>query len=380
MKSPHRYTLGRLFQKSGFLLILLLLIGFGCGKETQQAAAPIEVPVVPVIKKEVALTREYVGQTYGAEDIELKPRVSGWITGIHFTEGSEVKKGQLLYSIDPLPYQTKVDQARGGVAEADAGLAKAQSDYDRTKPLAEQNAVSQKDLVAADAALKAAKAQKVAAEANLQNSGIELGYAKIYSPINGVIGISKSQVGDYVGGYGTSSVNTVSSIDQIKVRFSISEAEYLQFRKQRAAGEVLNTATDLILSDGSVHPQKGNINLANREIDPETGTLTLQASFPNPDKLIRPGQYARVRFVVKVLKDALLVPQRAVTELQGTYQVMTVTKDNKIQIKVVEAGERYEDYWIIQKGLQEGDRIALAGNMAIRADATITPLEEPAKP
>lgn len=355
-------------------LLLALVIVSSCGKETAQQQQAPEVPVAQVIQQSVDLTEDFVGQTYGGSDIEIRARVQGWVLGRHFTEGTEVKKGQLLYTIDPLPYQTKVDQARGGVAEAEAVLVKSKNDLDRIKPLAEMNAVSQRELVAAQGQYDAAIARKRAMTASLENAQIELGYCQISAPIDGTIGISKADVGDFVGGINLLVLNTVSSIQSMRVRFSISEREYLAFRKRILAGEKMNAEAQLILSDGSFHPDKGQLNASNREIDPATGTLTLEAVFPNKDKILRPGQFARVRMVVETIPDALLVPQRAVTELQGTYQVYVVDKENKLQIKVVEAGSRYGDNWIIRKGLEPSDRVALVGNAALRVNTVITPV------
>ncbi len=357
---------------------LLILIAFlftaSCKKEqsTQQQAP--EVPVSQVLQQNVDVTEDFVGQTYGGSDIEIRARVQGWLMGRHFTEGTEVKKGQLLYTIDPLPYQTKVEVARGQLAEADAMLVKAKNDLDRIKPLAEMNAVSQRELVAAQGNYDAAVARRKAMAANLENSQIELGYCRITAPIDGTIGISKADVGDFVGGINMLVLNTLSSINAMRVRFSISEREYLAFRKRILSGEKINSEAQLILADGTIHPQKGQLNAANREIDATTGTLTLEAIFPNPDKILRPGQFARVRMVVESLPAALLVPQRAVTEIQGIYQVYVVDKDNKLQIKVVEAGNRFGENWIIKKGLEPTDKVALVGNAALRVNTVITPV------
>ncbi|MBL7848437.1 MAG: efflux RND transporter periplasmic adaptor subunit [Cyclobacteriaceae bacterium] len=357
------------------LLIFVVLFGvLSCKKEQAAQQQTPEVPVAQVLQQPVDITQDFVGQTYGGSDIEIRARVQGWLLQKHFVEGSEVKKGQLLYTIDPLPYQTKVDQAKGQLAEADAMLVKAKSDLDRIKPLAEMNAVSQRELVAAQGQYDAAVARKRSMASNLENAQIELSYCRIASPIDGTIGISKADIGDFVGGLNLLVLNTVSSITAMRVRFSISEREYLSFRKRILAGGKINPSAELILSDGSLHEQKGQLNLANREIDPATGTLTLEAVFPNPNKILRPGQFARVRMITESLPAALLVPQRAVTEIQGTYQVYVVDKENKLQIKVVETGDRLGDNWIITKGVEPTDRVALVGNAALRVNTVITPV------
>jgi membrane fusion protein, multidrug efflux system len=358
------------------LLVVCGLLLFSCkNKEKVETSAP-EVPVASVLIRDVPLTQEYVGQTLGASDIQIRARVQGFLTSIHFKEGSKVKKGQLLYTIDPLPYQAKVDQAKGQVAAAEANLVQAKSDLDRIIPLAKINAVSQRDLVAAQGKYDASVGSKDAAIGMLKNAQIELGYAWISSPIDGIIGISQYEIGDFVGGFDSKYLNTVSDTRSVRVRFSVSENEYLDFRKRLSPSErqKMDWSVDMVLSDGTVHPEKGIINIANREIDPATGTLTMEALFPNPDELVRPGQFAKVRFITETRKGAMLIPQRAVTELQGTYQVYVVGSDNKIAVKMVQAGQRYGQYWIINSGLEPTDRIALVGNAAIRANSVITPL------
>ena len=357
-------------------LVLFGTLMFSCkNKEKVETAAP-EVPVASVLIKDVPLTQEYVGQTLGESDIQIRARVQGFLTSVHFKEGSKVKKGQLLYTIDPLPYQAKVDQAKGQLAAAEANMVQAKSDLDRIIPLAKINAVSQRDLVAAQGKYDAAIGSKDAAIGMLKNAQIELGYAWISSPIDGIIGISQYEIGDYVGGFDSKYLNTVSDTRSVRVRFSISENEYLDFRKRLSVTErqKMDWSVDMVLSDGTVHPEKGIINIANREIDPATGTLTLEALFPNPDELVRPGQFAKVRFITEIRKGAMLIPQRAVTELQGTYQVYVIGADNKVSVKMVQAGQRYGAYWIINSGLEPTDKVALIGNAAIRANSVVTPV------
>lgn len=355
----------------GILLSALLLVS--CSKKAAEIVAP-EVPVATVLVKDVPLTQEYVGQTLGGTDIQIRARVQGFLTGIHFKEGSAVKKGQLLYTIDPLQYQAKLDQAMGQLAEAEALLAKAKSDLDRIKPLAAINAVSQRDLVAAQAQYDASIGRLEAAQGMVRNARIELGYASITSPIDGIIGISNFEVGDLVGAINSFNLNTVSSTKTIRVRFSVTEAEYLDFRKRIHGRDDINWSIDMILSDGSMHPHKGVINLANREIDPATGTLTMEATVPNPEETVRPGQFAKIRFITEIRKNAMLIPLRAVTELQGTYQVYVINKENKIEVKTVKAGQKYGEYWIIDSGLEVTDRIALIGNSSIRVNSVVTPV------
>jgi membrane fusion protein, multidrug efflux system len=355
----------------GILLIGLLL--FSCNKKVAETVAP-EVPVASVLVKDVPLTQEYVGQTFGGTDIQIRARVQGFLTGIHFKEGSKVTKGQLLYTIDPLQYQAKLDQAMGQLAEAEALLAKSKSDLDRIKPLAAINAVSQRDLVAAQAQYDASIGRLEAAQGMVRNARIELGYASISSPIDGIIGISNFEVGDLVGAINSFNLNTVSSTKTIRVRFSVTEAEYLDFRKRIHGRDDINWSIDMILSDGSMHPHKGMINLANREIDPSTGTLTMEATVPNPEETVRPGQFAKIRFITEIRKNAMLIPLRAVTELQGTYQVYVINKENKIEVKAVQAGQKFGEYWVIDSGIEATDKIALIGNSSIRVSSVVTPV------
>ncbi|HQQ98458.1 MAG TPA: efflux RND transporter periplasmic adaptor subunit [Cyclobacteriaceae bacterium] len=365
-------------------LVALLLLEQSC-QNSQPAQAPLlEVPVVEVQQRAVPIYQEFAGQTYGQSDIAIRARVNGWITGVHFKEGSEVKKGQLLYTMDPLQYQTKVDQAKGQLGAADANLANAEANLKRIRPLAEINAVSKRELDAAVAAFEAAKAQSAANRANVTNQSIELSYTRILSPIDGVIGLTKLREGDYVGSLSTAALTTVSDISRIRIRFSISEREYLRIQK------VVQTQPDalakskeaqLILSDGSLFPEKGSLNFADREIDPATGTLTIQATFPNPGQLIRPGQFVRIKLILEEQSNALLIPQRAVIEMQGIFQVFVVDSDNKLAVRIVEAGQQVGNDWIINKGLSQGDRVALIGSVFIKPGSVIKPVaaEWPAK-
>jgi membrane fusion protein (multidrug efflux system) len=357
----------------GIVFGICLMIS--CKKEQAVETSAPEVSVAPVLLKDVPLIQEYVGQTLGSTDIQIRARVQGFLTGMFFQEGGAVKKGQLLYTIDPLPYQSKLDQAKGQLAAVDAALVKAKNDLDRIKPLADMKAVSQRDLVAAQASYDAALAQTDASKAMVRNAEIELSYCRILSPIDGVIGISLAEVGDLVGTIQAFMLNTVSSTGNLRVRFSVAEQEYMDFRRKVGDRSKQNWEVDMILSDGTIHPHKGKINIANREIDPSTGTLTLEASFPNPEGIVRPGQFAKVRFVIETRKGALLIPQRAVTELQGTYQVFVVNKENKIEVKMVKAGQRYGEFWVIDSGLDPSDKVALIGNAMLRPGSVVTPVE-----
>jgi membrane fusion protein (multidrug efflux system) len=359
---------------------LLLLLG-ACQKRQPPQMPALELPVVDVIVKDLPRTIEFVGQTYGISDITIQARVEGFLEGIHFREGLPVKKGQLLYSIDPQPFLAKEAEALGRVAEAQTMLAKAESDLNRIRPLAEANAVSESDLDAAEAQFGASQASLEAAEASLRLARIELGYTKIYAPINGVIGKTQARVGDFVGrSLNAAVLNTVSRIDTIRVEFFISERAYLNFvrmfgdpeeneRKRQAERE--HPGLELILADGSVHAQRGYVDFANRAIDPATGSLLLQASFPNPQRIVRPGQFARVRGVISIEEGATLVPQRCVKELQGTYQVYVVNDSSKVEIRSVQVGAKQGNLWFIEDGLKAGEKVLYEGLQRVQNGTVI---------
>jgi len=361
-----------------FLMVLpVLLLINSCGKKAAPVAAALEVPVTTVVQQDVRLESEYTGQTYGQSDIQINPRVDGTILSLNFKEGSLVSKGQLLYTIDPLPYQAILNAAAGSLAEAQAGEARAKSDLDMIEPLAKINAVSQRELVAAKASYESAKAKIQAAEASLENAKIELGYCRIIAPISGLIGISKVRVGDYVRPGPASVLNTISDLGDMRVRFTISEQEYLRiFREINKEGSQLKGAgqnISLKLSDGSIYSQTGKLSFADRQIDPTTGAMTFEAAFTNPQKLLRPGQYVKVLVVTDVRKDALLIPQRAVIEMQGISQVYLLGDSSKVQMKIITTGPTFKDAYVVEDGLVAGDKIAFGGTQLLRNGTVITP-------
>ena len=364
-----------------YVLISLMLLPVSC-KEKKDASAPkpMEVPVVEVIQQDVALESEYAGQTYGDSDIEIRSRVEGWILSMSFKEGSLVKKGQLLYTIDPLPYQNKVNQAESALAEATAMMIKAKNDFERIEPLAAIGAVSQRELVAARASNESAKAMVSSSEASLRNARIELGYCNVVAPITGIIGISSVKVGDYVSPGPQFVINTVSSIENIRIRFTISEKEYLRItrlmKQMNAQVGERGDVVSMILADGSNYPLKGKMNFADRQVDPSTGAMTLEAQFKNSDGLLRPGQYVKIRLITEFRDKSLLIPQRAVNEMQGLFQVFTVADSNKLELRLITLGPRYNMSYIVEKGLNQGDRIVIGGTQMLRSGTVITPLEK----
>lgn len=358
------------------ILSTVLFAGItSCKPKTAKTSPPVEVSVIKAQQTNVPIYQEYVGQTYGLADVDIRARVEGWVTGVHFKEGTKVKKGTLLYTIDDIQYQTRVDQAAGNLASAKTEVARAQSQLNRVKPLAEMNALSKQDLDNAVAELNAAKARQQVTEAGLQNAKIELGYAKVYAPIDGIIGISNVRVGDYVSRTSSNILSTVSQTGTVRVRFQITETEYLRFAREfRKINEQMREVS-LILPDNSVFNEKGHVDFANRQIDPQTGSITLEASFANQSGLLRPGLYVKVQLLTQNFANAIVVPQRAVTQLQNLYQVFVVDNTNTLKVKVIEPGPRVGDMWIINKGLAQGERVALIGTMALTDKSKVTPVE-----
>lgn len=369
---------------------VILLGSLGCGKSEQQQARPPEVAVVQVEQKDVPIWNEWVGTLDGFVNAQIKPQVTGYLLRQIYKEGSFVKKGQLLFEIDPRTFQAALDQAKaqlanaeGQLAQAEANQVKAQLDVNRYTPLAKEQAISQQDLdnavqgnVAAQAQVRAAKAQIDAARAQVDAAQLNLSFTRIVSLIDGIVGVAQAQIGDLVGP--TSLLTTVSTLDPIKVYFPVSERGYLEYVKEnpdaaKRAAQESQLALELVLADGSHYPNKGSFSFADRQVDVKTGTLRLQGLFPNPGNILRPGQFARVRAVTKTRRGALLVPQRAVTELQGSYQVAVVGKDNKIEIRSVKVGERIGPQWIIEAGLKPGERVVVEGIQRVKAGMTVNP-------
>lgn len=356
---------------------------FGCkGKEETKSIPVPDVNVVAVGQRTVPVYTEYVGQTYGQSDVAIRTRVDGWVVSMHFKEGEQVKKGQLLYVIDDLQIRERIDAAKAQLSAAGTMMAKSKSDLDRVEPLAKMNALSQRDLDAAVANYEASKNQVEVARAQLNTANLELGYTRILAPIGGIIGISSVQVGDYVTRSSTMAnepMNTVSTLGSIRVRFPISEAEYLRFAKRIRSDKeevkvVQHIPVELILGDGSVFPETGRIDLANRQVDPQTGSLLVQAIFQNQLGLIRPGQYVKVRFKTDEFKDAILVPQQAVNQMQSIFQVFVLNDSMKLSPRVVQTGARTGSNWIITSGLKAGEKVAVVGNAAINPRNPVKPV------
>lgn len=350
-----------------------------CNEGPGSGTPPVpRVPVITVTESDVPIYNEWVGQTRGSADIEIRARVTGFIEAIHFEEGTRVKSGALLYSIDPSELQQQLAAARAQLAQAETLYADAAANLARYRPLAAMNAVSQSDLDEAVAREGAASNQVKAAGANVRVAEINLGYATVRALIEGQIGISQVKVGDLVGPTGNSLLNTISAVDEVRVRFAISEREYLEYSRKfgteaREAGDPRAVPLQLILADGSVYPHPGRVASIDRGIDPGTGTLMVESSFPNPDGVLRPGLFARVRAATEQRRDAVLVPQRAVRELQGRYQVFVLGPDDTVEIRAVETGPRVGENWLIEQGVRPGERLILAGIQRLRAGMKVQP-------
>ena len=360
-----------------FLILLPSCIYFSCNdKKTEIGAVVPEVSVVQVGQKNVTIYTEYVGQAYGQSDIDIKPRVEGWIQSMHFKEGTPVQAGQLLYVIQDDELRDREQAAQADLAQANIILARNKADLDRVKPLAEMNALSKRDLDAAQASYDAQLQVIEAAKAALRNAQTQLSYSRVTAPISGIIGVSKVQVGDYVRKAlgDQSTMNTISALGEIRIRFAITESDYIKYRHEKTADELRSLPVEFVLNDGTVFPEKGRLDFANREIDPTTGSLLVQAVVPNRSGLMRPGQYVKVRFKSFEIPNATLVPQEAINQMQNVYMAFVVNDSNKINPKPVQVGTRTGGNWVVTKGLEPGDKVALVGNALIKPGTMVKPI------
>ncbi len=371
----------------GILVLVFLSLIVSCKDGGNKSVPPPEIQVIKVIQKDVPLYRDFVGQVYGFQDIPIRARVEGFLIGLHFDEGFPVKKGQLLYTIDSQPFEQEVASMQSRVTEAQTYLTNADNELKRYEPLAEINAVSKSDLDAAIATKEAAEASLEASKANLEMAKINLSYTKIYSPINGLIGKTEAREGEFVGRDPNPVIlNVVSDISKARVQFFLTEADYLLLaREMDESGRSVEgnldrneprnrENLDLILADGSVYEEKGTAEFLGRNIDAATGSILVQAIFPNPKRILRPGMYAKVRVEIKVEKDAILVPQRCVTELQGQYSVFVVNQEGIVLARPVTATEKFGDLWLITNGLEANDQIVFEGLQKVKSEMKINPV------
>jgi len=360
--------------KSYAFLLGLFLAGCVGGSDRPAAVVP-DVSVVEVGQKTLPIYSEYVGQTYGQSDIGIRPRVDGWLLQINFKEGDQVRAGQLLYVIQDDELKDRVNRARADVEEARVMQTKARSDLDRVRPLTEMNALSKRDLDAAQATYDAQTQSVAAASASLQTAEIQLSYSRITSPITGVIGASNLLVGDYVQRGGAQPpLNTISSLGEMRVRFNITESDYLKFRRQMDKRKASGIAVRLILNDGTLFPETARLDFVNRQIDPATGSLLVQALVPNTSRLLKPGQYVRVRFQSDEIPDAVVVPQQAINQMQNIYLAYLIGDSNKIVPTPVKTGMRVGSNWVITEGLKPGEKVALIGNALIKPNSRVNPV------
>jgi membrane fusion protein (multidrug efflux system) len=359
-------------QVSVIIIPMLLFTAAGCKKPQIEAPQPPVVDVADVIQRDVPIFMEWVASTDGSVNATIRAQVSGYLIKRYYKEGDLVKTGQLLFQIDPRLFQAALDQSKGELALQQARWNTAKANLKRIKPLAEQNAVSQKDLDDATGQEQATHAAVISAQASVDKARLDLGFTKVTSLIDGVAGIAKAQIGDLVGPGQIEELTTVSTVNPIKVYVPISEQEYLKAMEERSKRSE-RAVLEMILSDGSIYPYKGEFTFADRQVDPTTGTIKVASLFPNPGNLLRPGQFARIRAQIGIVSGALLVPQRAVIDIQGTYQVAVVGPGNKIDIRSVEVGERVKSLWVISKGLKAGEKIVVEGVQKVKQGMPVVP-------
>ena len=347
------------------------VLTIACGKQSEAAKAPPPPPGVVVTTAEQhdePIVREWIGTTEGDVNAEIRPKVDGYLLRRVYTEGSFVRQGQLLFEIDPRQAQASLRQAQANLAQAEASLQKANRDVARYEPLAAQHAISQQELDNARSSQEAASASAGALRAAVEQTRLNMSWTQVTSPISGIAGIAQAQVGNLVSPQTV--LATVSKVDPIRVTFPMSEQEYIQFESVPA---MRKAELELVLSDGHVHPHKGRIAISGRDVNVKTGTITMVGLFPNPGNLLRPGQFAKVRAVTDVRRAAVVIPQRAVNELQGVYQVAVVGADNKADVRPVKLGARVGSNWIVEEGLNAGEQVVIEGFSRVKDGQPVTP-------
>jgi len=379
---PHRWPpeiRSSLFRAAARLVLVLLpatvFLAAGCGKPKVAPAIPSpEVEVASVVQKDVPIFSEWVATLDGYINAQIQPQVAGYVIRQTYKEGSFVRKGQILFQIDPRPFQALLDQAKAQLAQAQAQLGKTEMDVNRDTPLAKERAIAQSQLDNAVQAEQAAKAPVKAAEALVEQARLNLEFTDVKSLVDGVAGIAQVQIGNLVNP--TTVLTTVSQVNPIKAYFSISEQEYIHYADRinaQTQKEIPSGAPpfDLILADGSIYPHKGAVLITNRQVDTTTGSIQIVCSFPNPKNTLRPGQFGRLRAAPEVRNGALLVPQKAVTELQGTYQLAVVGTDNKVSIRAVKVGDRVGPLWIVESGVKPGEVVIVEGLQKVQNGSTV---------
>jgi len=360
---------------SFFILAAVLA---GCGKKAPPPAAPPEVQFIVVQPTNVAVFEEWVGTMDGLVNAQIRAQVTGYLQSLNYAEGSRIKKGDLLFEIDPRPFKAAFDQANAKLEQDKAQQQKTELDVKRYTPLAKEQAISEETAINAVQANLAAKAQVVADEAALESAQLNLDWTRITSPVEGVAGIALGQIGDLVGPSGPL-LTTVSTIDPIKVYFQVNEQSYLEFWQKYVSTMDTNAddlKLDLFLNDGSLYGQKGKFYSSDRQVNVNTGTMQIVAVYPNPDSTLRPGQYARVRAQIAMETNVFLVPQRAVSQLQSIYQVSVIQETNQTNfthLRAVKVGRQIGPNWIIQEGLKPGERLVVEGLQKASENKAVTP-------
>jgi len=356
---------------SFFVVLTFCALSTGCnGQPAGVDAKPVSVDVTEVVTKDVPVWSEWTASTDGLVNATIRSQVQGYLLIQHYKEGEYVKKGQLLFEIDDRTFQAALKQATSRVTQARADWENAKANLVRIKPLAEYKAVSAKDLDEAIRAEGVGKASYEAAVATADKAELDLKFTKIMSPIDGIAGAAKAQVGNLVGPGSTEELTSISTVDPIKVSVPLTEQEYL---RDMRGGKNGKARLELVLADGSVHPYKGKFTFVDRQVDVDTGTIKVNALFPNPGNFLRPGLFARVRAEIKIRKGAALVPQRAVIEVQGNQEVAVVNADNKIDMTPIKTGPRFGEMWVVEEGLQAGQKVVVEGTQKVRQGVSVTP-------
>ena len=354
-----------------------------CSPSEPPAPPPPEVLVVEVVARDVPVISEWLGTTEGSVDADIRAQVSGYLISRDYQEGSRVTKDTLLFRIDPRPFQAALDQAKGDLGRAEAALELARLDVARYTPLVEVGAVSRQEYDTALQQLRSGEAQLQSARAAVEKSRLELSFTEIRSPIDGIAGVAKRQLGDFVGPSDPDPLTSVSQLDPIRVTFQLSEQDYLRFAprivKAVQEGGFPKGGVSIVLADGSTYPHRGDGYPAGREVDPRTGTITVKADFPNPEQVLRPGQYARVRVETDVAVGALVVPQRAVQDLQGLAQLTLVGADDKVEVRTVRTGPVWGTLQVITQGVSAGERVVVEGFQKARAGMAVAAKPAPAE-
>jgi membrane fusion protein (multidrug efflux system) len=371
----HLFRIWRTCAGTAIVIAMATFVLSGCGKKQAGPPAVPEVEITPVMQQDVPLYTECIATLDGYVNAQIQPQVTGYLMKQNYQEGTVVQKGQVLFEIDPRPFEAALQQAKGQLAQTEAQLGKTRLDVARDTPLAKERAIPQAQLDNDIQANQAAEATVAAGKAQVEQAELNLGFTKVRSLVNGVAGLAKGQIGDLVGP--TTILTTVSQVEPIKAYFAISEQEYLRFAERisavaegrRRVGE--KKILELVLSDGSVYPRKGWVVLADRQVDVKTGTIRLAGAFENPGGILRPGMFGRVRAVTGVDKAAMLVPQRSVVETQGSYSVVVVGSNNQASIRPVKTGERYGQMWVITEGVKPGEQVIAEGMQKAKEGLTV---------